>query len=546
MNAMNNLRTSSAIMSAFNGKRRLRKWSNTHYGGMEAAKEWPLAMCAIRPDEGGTIQTNLNVKLAPVAAYMSSSAYVDVKQIFVPYQAIEKMWLSEQEDAGVTEMTRRRMEAGQVVGLAGTSDISRACNIHPKTVGAHANGDLQLRVSGTVYRAYNCAVNHLRKVAYHKAEQLGDTDVSIAPAVLTANVLDRYNGVNDPEKLVDGAINLTGELAVTGIGRLETDGDGAIPEESNVSVVEHDGTVKTYDSAAWAGRDDTSQSFFVELGDNAPHAPQLKVGLSGADEISLRSMIESQKLDRLVRYFAKLIEQNPTHGEDMVARAIQGLSVDFDSDCQVVYRKVFELTPKHYRPTDGDSINEISAHYQLDTSFATMVPRSELGGQLVTLVSVKPLETVGKQPDPFQTSNWELVNRIHDETQLDEQLVVRGDLESAVDAADKDQPVFWIGHNGLRHDYVTACANEHETPQVQLQSSMWEYQIPTGVDETNVNYPEDFAQNHMYPFYNWNGPHAEYVISQRALISTHLAKGPDPVERIQLLADDPSLVHEEE
>ncbi len=46
----------------------------------------------------------------------------------------------------------------------------------------------------------------------------------------------------------------------------------------------------------------------------------------------------------------------------------------------------------------------------------------------------------------------------------------------------------------------------------------------------------------MYPFFNWSGGHAEYTIDQVAAISTSLAKGPNPIEKIQLFADDPTLV----
>ncbi|MEM9578759.1 MAG: hypothetical protein AAF999_17320 [Pseudomonadota bacterium] len=58
------------VMQAFDGRRRLRGWRNTHFGGMKAVQAHPLAICRFRPDEGGTVSSTLNVKLAPVSGYM--------------------------------------------------------------------------------------------------------------------------------------------------------------------------------------------------------------------------------------------------------------------------------------------------------------------------------------------------------------------------------------------------------------------------------------------------------------------------------------------
>lgn len=532
---MNNTVANRAVAQTFDGRRRLRGWRNTHFGGMSAVQAHPLSICKFRPDEGGTISTNLSVKLAPVSGYMRSKAYLDVVQIAVPYQAIEKLELDMQDDAGVTEMARRRLMAGEGIGLEVEGDITRAANIHPRSIGG------QKKVTKTARLAYIAAVNHMRKFAYFAAELAPKTETAILPAILTANVLDRFNGVLDPEKLVDGAINLTGELPVKGIGlRWPGPTVARVGKETGGHDVSKPG---------WSVEGMSDINFgesglqVVEDPEN-PGYPNIVVDMSGSSEITLRDMIESQKLDALVRQFAGMIKDDPINGEERVERSLYGLSVDYDHNCQVLYRKVHELTAVHQRPTDGASINDVSAHFEYNGSFATVVPRSELGLQLVTLASLKPIETLSKQPDPAQTENWALVNRIHDETQLDEVLLSRADLESELSAADEDQSVFWVGHNQLKHDYATQGPNDQQVYGVEMKSSMWQYEIPSSVTPTNVSYPAEGVE--MYPFFNWNGAHAEYTIAQVAAISTSLAKGPNPVERIQLLADDPSLVDPDE
>ena len=506
----------NAIDTAFNKKRRYRRWQNTHFGGMQAVKAHPLSMCRFRPDEGGMVTTNLNIKLAPVSGFMRSKAYVDVVQVFVPYQAIERLWKPTQEDAGVTEMTRRRMMAGDVVSLWDEDEISKACNIHPKSIGGVK------RVSGSIPFAYQAAVNHLRKAAYYAAEELPTNTNTIAPAVLTSSVLDRFNGVLDPERSIDGAINLTGNLPVNGITRM--------------------GTGSTTTGMVGMDVADNPNRVQVHSGGNGVEIlfDDLSVDMSGTNELTLRDMMESQVLDGLIREFARLRDQDPINGEETIARALYGLSVDYDHNCQVMYRYVYALSPKYARPTDGPSINDVSTHYEMEDSISTIVPRSELGGQLVTIAMVKPLETLAHQPDPAQTEAWQLVNRVHDETQLEEQLLKRADLESDILEIEEDASVFWVGHNGLKHEYATQGPNEQQTFGVEMKSSMWTYPIPTSVTPSNINYPEVGVD--MYPFFNWNGAHAEYTISQTALISTSLAKGPNPVEKIQLFADDPTLI----
>lgn len=520
------MKNARKVVDQFSGERRLRTHSNHHFGGISAAKLYPLAFCRFRPDEGGTVSTTLNVTPAPVAGYMRSNAIVDVKQVFVPYQAIEKLKLDTQDDAGVTEMTRRRLMSGEGIGLEEEGEISLAANVHARTV-----SDVNL-VSESVRLAYIAAVNHLRLHAFFKATLLTKADTAIAPAILTANILDRFRGVSEPETLIDGAVNLTGDLPVKGIGFR----DGSNYDISSETSKETGGETVTGD---YSTRVATGPNPILAEDPDNPGFPLVTADLSGAGEVTLRDLMESKLLDQIIRRLAGLRRADPVHGEEAIERALYGISVDFDDNCHVTYDRVHSLKPAHMRPTDGASFSDVSAEFVLDDSFATLVPRSELGGQLVTLISFKPLEVLSAQPDPAQTEAWVVENRIEDELQLDEVIVTRQDLETGVSAANQDQEAFWTGHNSIKHEYATQGANAQMTFETEMRSSMWVYPIPTAVDEENVNYPDEID---MYPFYDWNGSHAEYTIRQSAVISTPLALGPTPIERIELFKDNPDLV----
>lgn len=524
------------VRQRYQGQRRLRSKSIAHFGGIDAVKAHPVAAMRMRPDEGGTISTSLNMTLAPVNGYMRSNAYVHVQQIAVPYQAIEKLELDTQDDAGVTEMTRRRLMAGEGVGLEDENAISKACFVGAKSIAGNK------RVQKSIRLAYIAAINHLRRAAYYGATQLTKADTAIQPALLTANILERFEGVLEPEKMVDGAVQLTGQLPVKGIYRGQFPFDGSKPEQkvdvvplSDRLFVEKNGE----NNSPLPNSDGVRLRFDInQSGESAIYADR-----NGGDPISLRDMMRSKKLDELIRDFAALIKRDPIHGEEAVARALYALQVDYDDDCQVLYDKVYEISPMHKRPTDGASINDVSAHFELNTSFATIVPRSELGMQVITIVSVKPLETLSQRPDPEQTEPWTVRNVVHEEMELDEILLKRSDLESDLTAVQEDQAAFWVGYNSHLHHYQSQGPNPQQTAGVEMKSSMWMYDVPTSVTPDNVNYPVGGVD--MYPFFNWNGRAAEYTIRQVAAVATSLARGPNPVERVQLFADDPTLINEE-
>ena len=122
----------ATVRNKFNVQRRIRPWSVHHFGGMGFAKLHPLAACRFRPDEGGTVRTILDLQPAPVNGYMRSKVFAEVVQVFVPYQAIEKLELDTQDDAGVTEMARRRLMDGTGIGLENEGTISQAAYVHPR------------------------------------------------------------------------------------------------------------------------------------------------------------------------------------------------------------------------------------------------------------------------------------------------------------------------------------------------------------------------------------------------------------------------------
>lgn len=512
------------IDQKFGKQRRLRKWGNGHRGGFGAAKLHPLFACRFRPDEGGTLETFLDTRLAPVDGILSTKAYLQVLQVFVPYQAMDVLQRPFADSRGVTEMCRREILEGRGVGLEVENAISRACFAHGKNV------DGTVKVQKSVRLAYIAALNHLRKKAYFNALIADHTLSAIMPCTYKANMLQRFDGVLDPESLIDGAINLSGSVPLSGIEIA-----GSVSSGSGGASVASDGSsyIQLGHSSTGYLRFDLKDASNVDLA----------ADLSGAAELTHRDLMRAKILDGIVRNLARVREMDPVHGEERVARAIYGVQMNTDDEPVVIYDQTHELEPQHIRPMDAAGVNKWSGHFHMFDTFGTVVPRTELGGQVMTFVCLRPLELVPDQPDPAQTEAWVFENRIHDELDLEEQMVTRRDLEASVPTVDADVEAFWVGKNRLMHNYMTEGINVEQVPEVEVLTKSWDHEIPQGVTPENINYPETIS---MYPFFNWTGPAAQYVARQRAHISTPLQLGPNPVEKLELFEADPSLIEEVE
>lgn len=518
-------------------KRSMRYDYNEHTGGFGPAEYVPLSMVFFDGNEGGTVTVDNTFTLAPVNGHMRSPVEMEVVQMFVPFEAIDKVLNPDDPRAGETETARLRLEADQGPVLEDEHAISKAAHIHPVVT---AQG---LRVSQEIRAAYVAAVNALAKeVYYDAAEWLWDG--SFAPSLLSSTALQRMRGVNDPETLIDGAINLAGNVPVKGIGVSEWSSNRGNPQATQVRET---GEASATTMTAW--RDvkgetltDPEGQIYVAQDPNNLGFPEIYADLSGASELTLRDLMQSQKLDKVIRDLAVFRQRDPINGEERVARAIMNLSMEVADQPIKLYHKRHMIVPRAERPMDGPSMSEIRSEMGLSHKIASMVPTTELGGVLITFAAAKPIEVFAKQPHPYFSQPRKLKNAIHQLTDFDEELLTRGQLEQAP-LANVDDPAMWVGKNQLYFDYRTAGANEAMTVEQQYRSIMWTIEIPAAVSPDNVWYPP-MTGDDLYPFADWNGPLVDYTVNTKADIATWLPKGPTPIERLQILQDQPDLVIE--
>lgn len=529
-------RASDVLYRTFGSDIAARYWDIHHTGNLDAVTFEPVAISRLDPGEGGTFYTDFSVKLAPVNGEMRSAANVEVVQVFVPYPATIKLDNPDDNTAGIIEVIRQKWAAGDpIMGFEPVNDITKSAYSHGMEMGDGVKTHKSVRL------AYIAAVNHMRKRVYHRADLLDSTCMTPVPATMLQTTLQRFNAALDPEPLAEGSINLTGFLPVKGIyGNPNAPGAGpgvrltADAELIDVPAVSH------------AYNDHPNDHIYVAR--NGDGSVAMYSDLSGAGEVKMMDLVRARQAEKVVRKLNAIALSDPEHGQEAAHRAIYGLQLERADDCVVTYQFNYQIKPAYHRPTDASGAGMITTHYQVDDNFTTIVPRTECGGQLVTMIVIRPDEGLHYQPDPIQTRPFVPRNRIHDAMALEPEIVTRGELEQNLPPSLRDMPVFWAGHNQMRRYYSSRGVNEHRTPyNVMVDSMMWRYTIPAGVTPQNINYPDVLPDDFYYPFANWEGrDKAIYSVFQQATVVGPQVYGPAPIERMELLQENPGLIYQEE
>lgn len=518
-------------MNKYRRNRSARKEMRALAGKIRGGKLYPVMCVPFEGNESGMIDQRINLELEPIPGRLVTDIHARVTAVFVPALAADAMLNTAADYPGNAEVFRERLLAGEdVFPLEAETDLSKIMGVIPK------------QVSGTKYVssiarvAHNSAVNYLRRRQYVKAAQILVGNTGVTPALITQNILDRFNGVLDPEDRVNGAVNLTGEIPIKGLGfRAATTGTTPVP----YTMREPDG--QTRSPVSFLVQDGGSTGALTELvveedPDN-PGFPHIRAdfALGTGQQLSMKEMYRAENMDRLARELRRVVDQFPQYGEDMIVRLVHGLQVDTGKIPFVLYEKEVSLGRGIKTGMDGPSLDLMQTNTFGDISFTVPVPANEFGGVVITFVEVKPDEVIESQPHPILTKSWGVNNHLSDEMALDPEPVTMRELDSEVDLADEGTIAFYVGHNHMRRNYVHAGWHRGVDPEtVEHKSAMWRMSVPLSVDPGNIIYPEDLDH---YPF-ALNAPTdnaVSYTIASQALIASPYKLGPTPIERLAII-----------
>lgn len=516
--------------SKYQMTRNRRREANTKTGRFRGGKLAPVMAVPVKGAEGGMLMQNLTMELDPIAGRMITPITGEMIAVFVPVQAIDAIKDPAANYAGMTEVIREKLLSGNpLFNLENENIISQRCGIEPRQIGGVK------RVNEAVRLAHNAAVNFLRQRKYDKAALLLHTNAAVTPAILSETVLDRLNGVLDPDDRINGAVSLDvnitlpqTDLTVRGLGFTTPTNIS-----SGTTVRESDGTTDTASTFEWgtgvAARYNNINSN-VHPGVTARLNQTVLTG--GSNNISLVDMYNAETMDRLTREMDKIIKENPVYGEEMVLRWAHGLSVDTGKTPFVVAQQSAFFQRNIVGAMDSAGVNNevMRSDFILQMNFSVPIPKTELGGIIITFAVLKPDETLATQPHPILSDVWAAENFVADELALDPVPVTGRELDSGIAQALENTVMLYTGHNALKQAYMHyGFTRNTDLNTVAAKTAIWQLQVPLSVTPSSVLYPETLSH---YPFADQNAEVCTYTIASSAIIETPMIFGPTPVENI--------------
>ncbi|MCE8439564.1 hypothetical protein [Rhodovulum sulfidophilum] len=518
---------------SYQNARNVRRESRTLVGRFRGGKLAPVMAVPVRGNEGGFLSQQITLELDPIAGRMITPITCEFISVFNPVQAIDAIKDPEAAYAGMTEVLREKLLSGNpLFDLEPESEISQRCGVNPRSIGGVK------KVNEIVRLGHNAAVNFLRQRKYVKARQVLHSNTAITPALISQTVLDRLNGVLDPEDRVNGAIRFDGQIPVKGLAVRP----GVTFETSASSSFElqQAGETERTQEGDWnkVAEGSATGALYVREDPLNSGSPAIYADLGGAAEISLSDFYNAETMDRFTRSMRKIVDDNPQYGEEMALRWAHGLSVDTGKVPFIISQqsRVFGRDIVGATDTAGVEGDVMRSDMMAQLSFSVPIPRTELGGVIITFATIKPDETLSSQPHPYLSDVWGADNFVADELALDPVPVTVRELDSDCAAADESTVALYVGHNGLKRTYVHYGLGRQLDPEtVENKTAVWQLEVPMSVTPESVIYPEELEH---YPFADQQAEVCTYVINSTAVIQTPTIFGPTPVEELAILEDE--------
>lgn len=510
--------------------RNTRRESRTLTGRFRGGKQVPVMAVAVRGNEGGILSQSVTLELDPIAGRMITPISAELTSVFVPVQGIDAIKDPDAAYAGMTEVIREKFMSGNpLFGLENESEISKRCGVNPRSI----NG--VKKVNEMVRLAHNAAINYLRQRKYVKATKILANNMVITPAMIGQTVLERLNGVLDPDDRINGMIQLELPNVKLPVKNLYMDkasgGNGAYITNRDIVSAEPRPVDRLTATRGTSLHLAANGSVLREL----PYAELDGVEAGG---VSLTDFYNAQEMDRLVRTMRGIVDDNPEYGEEMILRWAHGLSVDSGHIPFVISHQTQNFGRSIVPATDTGGVENdvMRSDMMLQMNFTVPIPRSELGGIIITFAVLKPDETLSAQPHPYLSDVWGPDNFVADELALDPVPVTIRELDSDCTVAQEATVSMYTGLNALKQTYVHYGLCRQTDPEtVENKTAMWQLEIPMSVTPDNILYPEDLDH---YPFADQLAEVCTYTIASNCVVQTPMIYGPTPVEELAIISDE--------
>lgn len=480
-------------MNDYQSVRNVRRESRTLVGRFRGGKLAPIMAVPVRGNEGGMLSQSITLELDPIAGRMITPITGELVSVFVPVQAIDALKSPEADYAGLTEVLREKLLSGNpLFGLENESELTKRLGVNPRSVAG------QKKVNEMVRIGHNAAVNFLRQRKYVKATLLSSTNMAVTPALISQTILERMNGVLDPEDRVNGMVQFQ-------TGTITAPLSGVLPVVNPVSPT-------------------------VDLAGGVANLTGLNVGT-----VSLTDFYNAEKQDAIVRTMRQIVDENPQYGEEILLRWAHGLNVDNGRIPFVIAERTMQFGRNIMPATDSAGViaDVMRSDMMLQIGFNVPIPATELGGIIITFASIKPDETISSQPHPFLSDVWGADNFVADEMALDPVPVTIRDLDSDCLSAQESTVALYTGLNAIKQTYVSYGLNRQLNPTtVANKTAVWQLEVPMSVTPDTILYPETLEH---YPFADQAAEVCTYVVTSQATLKTPMIVGPTPVEELAII-----------
>lgn len=515
----------NAMLQQYSTRREPRDLSSRFKAGLMA----PVMAVPIEPGEGGTVSQTVTFELDPVAGRIITPIFAEVISVFVPVTAIEKLLAPASLTADIPEVVKQKYLTGAVMyALEAETEISQRLGVIPQKIAGVK------QVCSISRLAYIAACNMLRQRRYAYATKILANSTAIERAILTETVLDRFNGVLDPADQQNGTVKLdigTMNLPVRGMGYSSAytashNFANVADFKDTANPTAHTARVNSYAAAA------ANPLFEVDASNN----PQIFAIFNGAATgVSLTDFYKAENHDKMIRAFENIVKENPLEGEEAVMRFVHGFTMEEGKFPIVVAerRVAFGMDIRQAMDNAGLQQDAMMSKAMQQLSFTAIVPRTEIGGVLITIASVKPDETIKDQPHPILSKPWQKRNNVDDQTKLEPIPVLMRELDSEVATGSETTVAFYTGLNELKRNYANYGFTKNTNPvSVEDKTAIWQVKLPASVTPENVVMPVI----DQYPFLDQNAEICRCRIQSLAAISTPTIFGPTPVEEVDVVA----------
>ena len=485
----------------------------------------PAMAQAFLPGDGGTVSVGATFTLDPVAGQVVTPMFAEFTLIYVPVTAVEHLLNPSSATADIPEVVRQKYLTGaDLYGLENETEISQRLGVVPQKI---ANVQKVCSISRLAYIA---ACNYLRRQKYAYTIDSLHTSTAIERAILSETVLDKLRGVLDPADQANGQVKLD-------IGTLNLPLSNMYVETGSSATTRQlaNNTAGTLAAAAVPPKGNASQVYVSRSGSTID--PIQAVFDGQATGISLVDLYKAENHDKMIRSFAQMVKDNPQDGEELVMRYVHGMSMEPGRHCMTVFTQKVAFGIDLKNATDGAALltdTQMSKAVQR-IGATVIIPRSELGGILIGIASVKPDETIYMQPHPILSKPWAIRNNVDDETKLDPVPVTMREVDAEVLTANETTVAFYTGLHELERNYQNYGMTRNTNPvDLEDKTAIWQVKIPASVTPENVVYPVI----DQYPFIDQLAEICRFRMQWQAALITNTQFGPTPVEEVDIVESE--------